>query len=358
MKGPIIEVGERLGEGAESFCHIVNGMYRWDGYPNYERSDDPDAPQHVVKIPRLVRGAWQLNTEQFRRQCIQILIDAGIRHIPTTVIKDPKLVYSDGIKNANPLGYEPDMVQISPRIKNFGELTFGYQHLSDPKIQEQLFELAKKADEITKKHHIGLDPYGGEIVKDFMDGIQEEIFWIINTFTDVTGPEFVRQLIKTRLVGVKGQMRNILVGQERVVLPSESSVYYPEHVKAGLTTIIEPRELTLSDIGAHAMSKDVISDENLGEGVWRIFNAMKRLPVQIVTDPMQRLTWGTLRELLARANPELAEREKRFFNKREDSFPDQISRATYYKLSKAVVDFMVPRYERHEEYLRSLRAEG
>jgi|GEM_PF-2629831 len=347
MEKPIIIVDKRLGSGAENICYRVQEIHprHGQGYRHMRRPTEHRKVRHVVKVPG-PQSIWQVNTAEFRDKCIQALRQAEIDHIPTTVLRRPTIVLQKDGEEKDEL-FQPEIALMSPLVEDFGDLTLKYHHLFDPAIQEQLISLAREAERIVREDGIGIDPYGGEIVMDFVEGMREEIFRILERLAEGRTPEYVRELIRSRITGVQGQMRNILVGRSNMTLTGDDASYYEEYGGEGPIKILEPGKICLTDIGMHDLTNISFSDTTQGRGIRKVLNLLKKEPAKSITVPMQYMMWGTLIELLIQANPELAKRDDLPFTK-EPRLDHQIKRDLYRLASRGVVKFMSPKFERRE----------
>lgn len=351
MKNPVIIAGEELGGGAESLCYRVEAIHCNHDGTHYSRKDQPPgSPDHVIKIPRPVKGAWQVNTRPFREKCARVLRDEEINHIPIAIVEDPTIILQKPEEKTGPAQVsQPRIAQLAPLIPDFDDLTFQYKHLFDPAIQEQLIELAKKAERIIGRDHIGIDPYGAEIMSDLFSGIKEEAFEILYRLMPKEVPEYIRGLIRSRITGVQGRMRNVLVGQDTFAIEGEAINLYKNYSRdeSGRIVILQHGKLCLTDIGMHDLSATRLDDDILGITRKGVGNTLKKEPVKVITVPMNRLMWSTLIELLIHANPELAKRKDLPFT-REKGIGQQIVRDTYRAIARQMVRFMTPKFERHD----------
>jgi hypothetical protein len=356
MRNPVIIVGEEIGQGAESRVYRVEEVQprERNAYRHHHRHGEPRDIYHVLKVPG-PQGAWQVNTLEFRLKCIEALLRAKRPHIPTTIVEQPTIILP-GTKGKKDQIIQPDMAQMSPLIPNFANLNLEYDHFFNPALQEQLIGLAKDAERIAREEQIGLDPYGAEIMTDFVAGVRQKVLKIMARIGEDRAPDYVMNLIRSEITGVRGQMRNLLVGDRSMVLTGADASYYPEYGGGkSPITVLEPGIITLSDIGMHDLSDLRFDDEIQGKGVQKALNLAKIPPSRSVTIPLQYLMWGTMIKLLIQANPELAKRPDLPFTK-EPTMTRQIVRDLYNKFgADFLVNFMTPEFE---EALRQRKGKG
>jgi hypothetical protein len=153
--------------------------------------------------------------------------EQGVRRIAVTILEHITLMHPNGKKEEIPLAY------ISPFIDNIKELRVRYKDFLDPETGPQTIKefakIVKAADEIyhDPQNPRGLDPYGGEIVTDVLKGL---IPALALRLADKM-PEGIRRAIRSRINGMKGQLRNFIKTKEGPMLIDPGTHDFSENGK-------------------------------------------------------------------------------------------------------------------------------
>ncbi len=268
-----IQLGERIGRGAENICFEM---------------EKPEAylPREVIKIGHLM-GEWQTRAATYPHYCMGVFEMYEVPHVPTAIIKKPILL-RENERIIPPIAFR------SPHIEGIDDITVKHKDLLDAKIREQILDIAEKAERIYKQEGLGLDPYGGEILKDVISAIKYEIF---TTFGLEAEP-------------IEGQMRNLIIGQEDFILGGEAAKpYYLNPKNTHDIEVTKKGKVSFTDIGMHDL-RPPIKDRTM----------IKRILVQQVTIPLSNLMWGSLMDILISEDPDIAKRDNLPF-KEEGQIP-------------------------------------
>ena len=344
MRNTLVKADKVMGHGAENEVLWVSEIQPAEpGLPRHIRQ--PGEAGQVLKYPLPIQGAWQTNTLEAKQYGIDGMHEIETGHIPTALLDKPTILLYEN-PNERPRRIEPELALMSPKIQDFDKLVLDFEDLFDTNIQEQLIQLAKDAEKMAIERHIGLDPYGGDIVGDFVAGMKDQAFKIMANAGQNRLPAYVEELFRSQARGVPGSMRNVLLGDVDIIITGPDTEYYPDYIKDGKVLVLKGKKIALTDAGYHDMSPVTHNNDIQGKGLARVWNMAKKPYVQSVTFPMQHLTWGTLMEILIQINPEIANRTDLPF-KRELGIRDSVKRDIYKTLSREVVRFMLPKFNEH-----------
>ncbi len=193
-----IEVGEKLGSGAESNCYL---------------RDNGDDPPTVIKIPNWFGRIWQTQSAEYIRKCLRILGSTEIKHIRTNVHEEASISVKGKTKLIN-------VATETPHIEDLDHQKIRYRDLIDPTMGPELIEALsihiENADKIFHAHKLGLDLYGGAVVVDVLRGLYQSALLQI---ARVLPP--VAKLAK----GVKGQIRNLIQDEDGELLLVDTGMH-------------------------------------------------------------------------------------------------------------------------------------
>ncbi|MDD3861799.1 MAG: hypothetical protein PHP74_02830 [Candidatus Gracilibacteria bacterium] len=335
LENQTIEVSRsRLGQGGE---HDV-----------YKTKDGQD----VIKIRREIASQWQTMGADFLIQSEEAMDREGVPRLPSVILRNPTIVIKNDPDPKNPKKdriLQPDTAQMFPKIKEYESLTLKWPQLKDPKVQEQILELCKKAERIYKKDCFGVDPIGAASLTDGLEGIFKDILEMIyEKFPNYPSliTTLIRDLIRMYIeTGIQGQMRNILIPKEDKFLEGETAL--PYNGTGERMQITEKGKIILADTGVHDLrpTDPINLIPSIRETGLR--NVIRRSCAQKLTFPAHYIMWGSMIEFLIYANPEIANMTDLPFTN-SNSFPEQIQRDIARKITKRIVEFIVPKFEKHE----------
>ncbi|MDA1060443.1 MAG: hypothetical protein O3B47_01480 [bacterium] len=193
-----LEVGEKLGSGAESNCYLM---------------DNGEDPKTVVKVPNWFGRVWQTQSAEYIRECLRILGSLDIKHIKTRIHEEADITIKGKerrAKIATETKYIEDMDYQKIRYRDLVDPTMG------PELIEALSILVEKADKIFHAHHLGLDLYGGAIVVDVLRGIYQSLLLQI---AKVIPP------VAKMAQGIKGQIRNVIQEEDGELLLVDTGMH-------------------------------------------------------------------------------------------------------------------------------------
>ena len=332
LENEVIEVSEsQAGKGGE---HIV-----------YKTLDGND----VMKVRRPIVSQWQTEGEDFLIASEEAMEREGVQRLPSVIHLNPTIVIRNGKDSSTPKKnrvIQPNVAQMFPKLTGYDDLTLSWPQLKDPQIQDQIIELCRQSENIFKKDKLGIDPLGFAALGDNLQGLGKTLLEM--AFDKLPkSPELIREFIRMHLdAGIPGQMRNILVAEEDRFIEGDAAE--PYNKTGDQIQITKKGGIILADTGVHDLrpttgpSKLMPAIKEAG-----LANVIRRIPAQQLTSPIHYLMWGAMIELLLHADPSLETRDLPFIN--SQNFSEQVQRNIARKVSQAMVEMMIPQFEKHEK---------
>jgi len=295
---------------------------------------------HVIKVTAPVTGHWQTQGEDFVIKSEHALERERVHRLPSAILINPTLIRE---RNGKDGILQPDVAQMFPRVDRYDMMTLRWPQLKDPRIQEKIIDLCKKAERIFETDKLGMDPLGVAALGDNLEGFVKIVLEAICKNQD---PNSVQALVRANLRGVKGHMRNILVAEKDEFLEGEAIEPYTGSTQR--TQILKKGEIYLADTGMHDLRRTYPTSflKAIREEGFR--NVLRKIPAQQLTFPLHYIMWASMIELLIKANPEIAKRPDLPFT-HDRNLLEQAKRDTARAVSRVLVNMMVPQFEKYED---------
>lgn len=300
---PVFKLGKRLGVGAEGETFEI--------IPN----EEDNRRREVAKVlrPLKILGVpfnWQPRMERYPEYGAAIK-DVGLAIIQSEIVKRFEGQMPDGSS------VHAEEAAIVPYVEGMSEMRLSYKHLRDPEkgpgYLRELYDMIEGADKMYNEQGFGLDPYGGEIVLDLRNSLQELLMRQIEKMI----PGFLRALIKREVFRFEGYVHNISIldDESRELMDSLNGKHHL---------------LGVMDLGLHNFNED-------GD-------------YQIITKLLHHLMIASLSEVVARVNS-THDADKRLSDEEIELLPSFYNGPEIYrKLAIYLLDLLQPLLEENVKF--------